>query len=506
MSKQKPKVSQQYDNFKHLPSNSNVTEFAKIQKWGGDKNSAITFDGLKVERQEILYAEGYGIVKCIPYELHFVYEDKSKKKGRWAFMCFPPGTMIDTLNGYSPIEQIRMGDSVLSHVGRYMNVTKLYSMKYTGKMVKVSVGGNREISCTENHPLLAIRDGLAEWIMAGELKNTDHLLESIPGQGDIDFHEYQYSNGNGTFSELLAMDSDALRLFGYYLAEGYIVSGTERAKRKRYVVHFAFHKDEVEYIDDVKSLMLKYFGVQGGIFKSSENGVRLNFTSQKAYSAFDSLFGKLAWNKTIPSSFLGLPKSKLSQLLLGYWRGDGSSTSQGYSFSSSSYNLIHRIQKILFRLGIVSGISTNKADSSKFSYIGDRKIFRKHDLHNLTIYGASADSFAKIIGDASGRRKENKTKIVDNYVVYPIEDIEYSQVEDLPVYNFEVAVDNSYHANGVISHNCTCGSIAGIISYKEMTQMMTVQGTETGYVLACVAHTASKQNTGIGRHADNSSE
>lgn len=87
MTKQKPKVAPQYDNFRHLPKSAEVTGFAKIQKWGGDKNSAVTFDGLKVERQEILFAEGYGIVKCIPYELHFVYEDKSKKKGRWAFMC-----------------------------------------------------------------------------------------------------------------------------------------------------------------------------------------------------------------------------------------------------------------------------------------------------------------------------------------------------------------------------------------------------------------------------------
>jgi len=63
-----------------------ASDFARIRSWG-DKNSAITHDGLKVERQELLYAEGYGMVKVIPYELHFIYEDKSRKKGRWAFMC-----------------------------------------------------------------------------------------------------------------------------------------------------------------------------------------------------------------------------------------------------------------------------------------------------------------------------------------------------------------------------------------------------------------------------------
>lgn len=78
------------ENLKYIPkmgsSQTPVTDFATIRSFG-DKNSAITHDGLRVERQDILYAEGYGMVKCVPYELHFVYEDKSNKKGRWAYMC-----------------------------------------------------------------------------------------------------------------------------------------------------------------------------------------------------------------------------------------------------------------------------------------------------------------------------------------------------------------------------------------------------------------------------------
>lgn len=78
------------NNLKYIPkmgsSQTPVTDFATIKTWG-DKNSAVTHDGTKVERMEFIYAEGYGVVKCAPYELHFVFEDKSKKKGRWAYMC-----------------------------------------------------------------------------------------------------------------------------------------------------------------------------------------------------------------------------------------------------------------------------------------------------------------------------------------------------------------------------------------------------------------------------------
>lgn len=68
------------------PLVKNVTDFATIRGWG-DKNRAVTHDGLEVERQEYIFIDGYGMVRCVPYELHFIWEDKSKKIGRWVFMC-----------------------------------------------------------------------------------------------------------------------------------------------------------------------------------------------------------------------------------------------------------------------------------------------------------------------------------------------------------------------------------------------------------------------------------
>lgn len=75
-------------NFKLIPSNAPTQprDFARIRSWG-DKNKAITHDGLEVERQEQVFAEGYGMVKCLPTTMHFVYEDRSGKKGRWVYMC-----------------------------------------------------------------------------------------------------------------------------------------------------------------------------------------------------------------------------------------------------------------------------------------------------------------------------------------------------------------------------------------------------------------------------------
>ena len=50
----------------------------------GDLKKATTWDGTVVERREHIFVGGYGLVKCCPYELHFVYETKSYG---WGLYC-----------------------------------------------------------------------------------------------------------------------------------------------------------------------------------------------------------------------------------------------------------------------------------------------------------------------------------------------------------------------------------------------------------------------------------
>lgn len=60
-----------------------------IIKHRGDLDNATTADGYKVHRQDKLFFEGHGWVKCAPMDNHFVYDDPAfkKKRGRWSPMC-----------------------------------------------------------------------------------------------------------------------------------------------------------------------------------------------------------------------------------------------------------------------------------------------------------------------------------------------------------------------------------------------------------------------------------
>ena len=58
----------------------------KVVRSVGDAKRATLADGTVVERRDYIYVEGQGLIKCAPYELHFVYEVPKHTKG-WGLMC-----------------------------------------------------------------------------------------------------------------------------------------------------------------------------------------------------------------------------------------------------------------------------------------------------------------------------------------------------------------------------------------------------------------------------------
>ena len=58
----------------------------KIVRNQGDLKSAKLWDGTIVERQDYLFVDGQGLIKCAPYELHFIYSAPVHHKG-WGLFC-----------------------------------------------------------------------------------------------------------------------------------------------------------------------------------------------------------------------------------------------------------------------------------------------------------------------------------------------------------------------------------------------------------------------------------
>lgn len=58
----------------------------KISRNVGDLQQAKLDDGTIVKREELIWVDGYGLIKTAPYELHFVYEAPKTRKG-WGLWC-----------------------------------------------------------------------------------------------------------------------------------------------------------------------------------------------------------------------------------------------------------------------------------------------------------------------------------------------------------------------------------------------------------------------------------
>lgn len=95
------------------------------------------------------------------------------------FPCFLEDTSIITNAGKKPIQDVEIGDVVLTHMSRYRKVTKTFKNPLgERKIICVSLGNGQEVFCTEEHPFWAIlkTEGFPEWVPAIKLKPNNMVL------------------------------------------------------------------------------------------------------------------------------------------------------------------------------------------------------------------------------------------------------------------------------------------------------------------------------------------
>jgi len=88
------------------------------------------------------------------------------------------GGLITSNRGKIPIENIMVGDLVLTHMGRWMPVTAVMSRDRhpDEKVLKLVDGFGRSISLTDDHPMLSAKGG---WKRAGDINPGDVLFKNL---------------------------------------------------------------------------------------------------------------------------------------------------------------------------------------------------------------------------------------------------------------------------------------------------------------------------------------
>jgi|GEM_PF-11361 len=135
--------------------------------------------------------------------------------------------------------------------------------------------------------------------------------------------------------EKVKVTPELMRLFGYYVAEGY----------SRKEIDFCFNIKETDKINDVKKLMKEIFNLE----PSSEryltpNAVNIIYYSKPVAEFFKYWCGQGASHKHVPSFLFEAPKEYFIEFLRGYSNGDGYLNKRGgLEITSVSKQLIEEL-------------------------------------------------------------------------------------------------------------------------------------------------------------------
>jgi len=91
--------------------------------------------------------------------------------------CFLPGSKVITDSGDKNIEDIKVGDFVLSHDRTWNEVENTLEYDCDEEILELETEDGRVISCTNNHEILINREGERVWIRADELSVGDDVVD-----------------------------------------------------------------------------------------------------------------------------------------------------------------------------------------------------------------------------------------------------------------------------------------------------------------------------------------
>ena len=402
--------------------------------------------------------------------------------------CFTKGAKIWTNPDYKPIEEVKIGDKVLTHNGRYRTVYHTQVRPYTGNLYTIQIYSDptAKIEVTEEHPFLFVKRQTQternkiwrpEWGTPKELLSYDYL--SIPINKIVhsfDNLPFEIEFKREKIKILIPSTKEFFRLVGYYLAEGSISSG--------YYLNFSFGTHEKKYIEDVKYLLRKVFRVKKFYepVHKTNHGISIVVSSVKLARIFKQ-FGTSASTKKIPQWMMTEDPEKQKELIIGIYRGDGNYYNKRHTgglkeifrINTTSEILARQIKDVLLRTGVVAFINKRL-----------RKKEGRQILYTIGISGEFMAKFGKLVGIRVNEIINDQISaalvvIDEDFAYVPIRKITKRFVENVPVYNFSVGGDESYVANSVAVHNCSAAIYSEDALHAAVVEIIVKKGAKVQY-------------------------
>lgn len=406
--------------------------------------------------------------------LMLAYDQSGKRKG--AAACFVKGTEVYTNTGVKEIQNVELGDLVVTHKNRLRPVTQVHKNPLGDrKIYKLEVQRTKPIYVTGNHRFMSFHtnkyknDKLSYgWNSIEQLKelldnpthkrsacyietptstniknNKKQILDIADFSDDIKFlkgGKVRPFRGGNKINRYLELDNDFANLIGVWLGDGHVT---------KYGIGFTVHNKNKKLIDFILKTCLKVFGHKPTTNKC-ENVINIVAGSKLIANLFKGMFGSGFNSKRLHNSIFNWDKSLVNSLIAGLISTDGCITKKRSVLLATLGLSNERLITQLYHLCRVNGITTsfNKGKMTKGMTT---------DPYVMSI-PLSKDIISQVYTYYSDNRiKESlssydKEKESDNFLkILSITEID---TDDEFVYTLGVEEDHSYTVEGLLAENC----------------------------------------------------
>lgn len=391
--------------------------------------------------------------------------------------CFKAGTKVITSEGLKNIEDVKIGDMVLSADDKYHRVNNTMVRDYNGDIYHIkSKSLYDDIYCTPNHRFLTQNGWVrADRLMIGPRVNSQDRLK-IPRADFCKKYEIvdiasgfeggeniricyedesnkvaleklcnknrfndsiKWAKVNKPVNRYIELTPEVRYLIGRWLGDGSITR--YKGKRNHSIIQIVFNAEkERDSAILCKKIGDEAFGIDGSWRETKQNTIVVRWSNEILASWFFHEFGEKCDGKYLSDKYLGD-----LEIAKGLFDADGYlDTHGGGRLVLKNKNLINWFRDTMF----LNGYNT-------FNVKKDNSFRNTYSVTYSTSVGKG--KFNSLLAKTYWDGRHNKaalSSLLSDYI--PIDEIIIEENQSCKVYNLSVEEEHSYTANGVFSHNC----------------------------------------------------
>jgi len=228
---------------------------------------------------------------------------------------------------------------------------------------------------------------------------------------------------------------EVAELFGYYCAEGSIV--TDRNRPNSFDINFSFSKKETELADRVISLLNTCFGVNARLVHRNTT-LAVSISRASLALLFKTLAGERSTKKHVPEMLFDAPREVVKAFLDAYIKGDGHRFPNGkISSTTVSRELAHGVAWLALKCEYFPSIYDTALPET--GVIQGRVVRRAPHQYTVVWYETND--------------VEHKIVETEDFHLVPLRGIKRESFSG-DVFNMEVEVEHNYLAGFFLVSNC----------------------------------------------------